>query len=96
MCPAQWTDATRKNYYAKYSTRLLLVLGLLLNLVVLPGVLTNLADRDRFASEDMAVANEDEDGKVYFKQVQMAMVRKAAHETRRAHSPLPTAAALSL
>ena len=38
--PAQWTGATtRKNYYAKYSTRLLLFFNLFINIAILPIVI---------------------------------------------------------
>ena len=36
---AQWQDATRKNYYAKYSARILLCFHLLINVSVFPIVL---------------------------------------------------------
>ena len=36
--PAQWTDATRKNYYGKYSTRSLLLFNLIINMAFLPVV----------------------------------------------------------
>lgn len=81
--PAQWADATRKNYYAKYSTRILLFFGFLLNMAMFPLVLINVND------VTSTYASEDEAGSLYFTQVEMVMVRKAAHETRRAHSSSP-------
>ena len=81
--PAQWTDATRKNYYAKYSTRVLLFFSFLLNIAILPAVLGTANDNES------TYAGEEDAGNLYFSQLNMVMVRKAAHETRRAHSPSP-------
>ena len=40
VCAWQWKDATRKNYYAKYSARMVLGIHFFINIVVLPSVIS--------------------------------------------------------
>ena len=80
---AQWQDATRKNYYAKYSTRMLLCLHLLLNVAVFPIVWSNEGRLASIRSELVPPPVTDLDPRIgpgtrfYIQQVENMMVRRA-------------------
>ena len=69
VCAWQWKDATRKNYYAKYSARMTLSIHLFINIAVLPSVL-HTSHVKRESSES--------DVQFYNRQVTSAMVSNAA------------------
>ena len=72
--PAQWTDATRKNYYGKYSTRILLLFNLIINMAFLPVVFNN---RYGEWSEAGQYGQAGEEGNLHFTRLENSMVSEA-------------------
>jgi hypothetical protein len=65
VCAWQWVDATRKNYYAKYSARMTLALHFFINLSILPSVANDLT---------VDVTADDDAASIYVKDVKSATV----------------------
>ena len=72
--PAQWTNATRKNYYAKYSTRLLLLFNLIVNIPIFFIVFNN---RYGHWSEAGQYGMAGEEGNLHFTRLENSMVSEA-------------------
>ena len=82
LAAAQWHDATRKNYYVKYSARMMLGMHFFVNATMAARVI-------QFNSDLLATdATDTSPGSAYYsQQVQSSMVSDAAAhlEARRTH-----------
>ena len=72
---AQWAESTRKNYYAKYTARIVAFFHLLINIGVLPSVLNETAKLD-----DALSGSSNDPDEVYYKQVRNAYVSELAEQ----------------
>ena len=82
LAAAQWHDATRKNYYVKYSARIMLGMHFIINATLAPAVLQVNSDLLAMDATDTSPGSE-----YYSKQVENSMVSDAAAhlEARRTH-----------
>ena len=75
---AQWHDATRKNYYVKYSARIMLGMHLGVNVSALPMIARSVGDVERAQADLSPGAACDVTTDCYRLQVTSAMVSHAA------------------